>query len=635
MLVKEQIFTVFLLPFLNLFLWVFLKKRPSFLYLFPTFLLLVFWAFLLIRIESPEIWCLNSWLKIGNLFSVDLVLNLNSRVLFLAILNGSIAFFIQIYSFAYLAKNENFGFYNTLISMFSAAMAWLFLAGNFFTLLLGWEIVGLISYLLVQFWYVKERAIQAGLRVLLINKLGDIALIAGLGLLVSFGFGPVLFEHTIFPTGSEVFFQSKTGNIVCLFLIIAALVKSAQFPFNVWLKEAMQGPTAVSALLHSATMVVAGIWLLIQLSPILSDEMQWFLVVVGGFTLLISNGIAIFSSHLKSTLAFSTMAQLGLMTLAIGLGKSDSALLHLVSHAFFKSSLFLVCGILMLQLSQLGFGSLESQYLANLRGILKNKPIVKIPFLFCLAALAGWPLTSGFISKESIMPQIFFGNDSPKDIFGFVFLQVGIFGTAFYSTRIAIITCFKSTETSFGISKISKLLSIPVILLSLGGGFWLFGFNPFSSNGWLSFILNVDGHFVIPDFFALAFGTFLGYRFSKHENWHEIPVSSKILSFILDIKNQLILFQFGWKYLLQLSRYSNNLDQKVINRTLDTGSKVVVIGGHFTNFVDRKLIDGLINGLVLVIKFIGENLWEQSRKAPQSVAFVIVFVLFLIIYFSN
>jgi NADH-quinone oxidoreductase subunit L len=587
------------------------------------------------RVQNPEVWFIQSWLKIGNLFSADLVLNLNSRVLFLAILNSFITFLIQVYSFSYLAKNENFGLYNTLISMFSAAMVWLFLAGNLFTLLLGWEWVGLVSYLLVQFWNVKERAIQAGLRVLLINKLGDIALISGLGLMVSFGLGPVLFQETVFPTGSEIFFHSKTGNVVCLFLVLAALVKSAQFPFNIWLKEAMEGPTAVSALLHSATMVVAGVWLLIQLSPILSDDVLWFLVVTGGFTMLMANWMAITSSHLKNVMAFSTMAQLGLMTLAIGLGKFDGALLHLVSHAFFKSSLFLVCGILMIQLSKAGFSGMETQYLANLKGILKNRPILKIPFLFSLAALSGWPLTAGFISKESIMPHVFSGTANFKDVFGFIILQLGILGTALYVTRIAIVICFKSVEKNEFSHKVSNLLSIPVLVLSFGAGFWLFGYNPFSNAGWLSNLLGTESHFVMPDFFALALGTFLGYRLSKSTDWSEIPVSKGLIGLFLELKPQVLLLQSGWKYLLQFGRFVSKVDQKVIDRTLDGGSKVVVIGGHFTNFADRKLIDGLISGFVLFIKFIGENLWEQTRKATQSVTFFIIFVLFLIIYFLN
>jgi len=635
MVFENQVFTVFLLPFFNLFLWIFLRKRNSILYLVPSVLILAFLFLQLFRVQNPEVWYLASWLKVGNYFSADLALNLNSRVLFLAILNACITVVIQIYSFSYLTRNENFGLYNTLLSMFSAAMAWLFLSGNLFSLLLGWEWVGLVSYLLVQFWYGKERVIQAGLRVLVINKLGDIALIVGLGLLVSFGLGPVLFQQTSFPTGSEVFFHSKTGNVVCLFLVLAALVKSAQFPFNVWLKEAMEGPTAVSALLHSATMVVAGVWLLILLSPILSHEILWILVIIGGFTLLIANCMAITASHLKNTLAFSTMAQLGLMTLAIGLGKQDGALLHMVSHAFFKSSLFLVCGILMFQLRQSGFGGMENQFLGNMKGILKNRPALKGPFLFCLAALAGWPTTAGFISKESVMPHVFSESNTIKDMIGFILLQLGIVGTAFYVTRIAVITCFKSSKTNFSVLKIHFLLSISVIFLSAGAGFWLFGFNPLSSEGWLSHILNLEGHFVSPDFFALALGTFLGYRFSKSDDWREILVSEKLKSLLLELKPQVFVIQSSWKYLLHVGQFVYKMDRNIIDRTLDGGSKVAVIGGHFTNFADRKLVDGLISGLVFVIRFAGENLWEQCRKAPQSVAFFIVFVLFLIIYFSN
>jgi NADH:ubiquinone oxidoreductase subunit 5 (subunit L)/multisubunit Na+/H+ antiporter MnhA subunit len=255
--------------------------------------------------------------------------------------------------------------------------------------------------------------------------------------------------------------------------------------------------------------------------------------------------------------------------------------------------------------------------------------------LFGLAALAGWPLTAGFISKESIMPHVFSGVATFKDVFGFVILQMGIVGTAFYVTRIAYITCFKSDDKNVVSHKISNLLSLPVLVLSFGAGFWLFGYNPFSSAGWLSNILETQGHFLMPDFFALALGTFLGHRFSKSVDWTEIPVSKAFKGPFSELSLQISIIQSGWKYLLQFGQFMNKVDRKIIDRTLDGGSKVVVIGGHFTNFADRKLVDGIISGFILLIKFIGENLWEQSRKTPQSVAFFIIFVLFLIVFFFN
>ena len=631
---KDFVFSIFLLPFFSLFLWVLLKKRNSILYVLPSILFLFFWIVQLVTIQKTEVWQLASWMYAGNSFSINLAFNLSSRVLFLVCLSALIALIIQIYSFAYLSEKENFGLYNTLISMFSAAMAWLFLAGNLFTLLVGWELVGVFSYLLIQFWYVDGKIIHAGLRVLLINKLGDIALIAGLGLLVSYGFGPVLFRESSFPEGSSVFFQSQAGSVVCLFLVVSAFVKSAQFPFNIWLKDAMSGPTSVSALLHSATMVVAGIWLLIQLSPIFNNHIQWFLIVIGATTLLVSNLLAIFSNHLKNTLAFSTMAQLGLMTVAVGLGNSEGALLHIVSHAFFKSGLFLICGVLMHQLNHSGFFEPDNQHFENFTGILKNNFLFKLPFLLCLAALAGVPFTSGFISKESIMPHIFSQACSLKEYVGFFVVQLGISGTAFYTTRIAIITCFKSGDENLIVSKNSLLFTVPVCLLSVGAGFWLFGFNPFSSQGWLVKILNVEGQYIMPDIIGLLVGCYLGFRFSKSDHWVELKFGTNLQQRFLNMYDQISAINFGWKGLLGTSRFVNNMDVKLIDKTLDNGSKVFVIGGHFANFVDRKLVDGLILGLVSVVKFIGEILLEQTRKAPQSAAFFILIVIFLILYFS-
>jgi len=632
---KEQIFGLFLLPLFNLILWVFLKKRSTYLYLIPGLTFFAFFSFQLFDLQKPEIWQIKNWLNIGPLFSGDLALNLSSKTLTIACLNIFITIIIQVYSFAYLSKKDNFGLYNTLISMFSAAMAWLLLAGNLFTLFLGWEWLGLVSYLLVQFWYQTEKPIQSGLRVLLINKLGDIALLSGLGLLVSYGLGSSVFQQTGFPTGAEVFFHSTTGNILCLFLVLGAMVKSAQFPFNLWLKEAMQGPTSVSALLHSATMVVAGVWLLLQISPVFGPEIQWFLILTGGCTLLISNAMAILSQHLKNTLAFSTMAQLGIMVLGIGLGKNDEATFHLVSHAFFKSSLFLICGILIQQTSKLGFAGLEAQFLPNMKGLLKNQLVLKIPLLCCLVALAGWPLTSGFISKESIMPHVFGGENSANYWFGFVFLQLGILGTAFYTTRFAIQICFGNSPQQKGNEKTSFFFLIPVWILSLGSGFWLFGFNPLSAQGWLSSLLELNGHFVFPDVVALSLGTFLGWYFWEKKVLSFIQRPNQLITNIVEMRQQVFVFQLSWKFLTKAGLWANSIDKKAIDFALDSSSKIFVIGGHFTNFADRKIVDGLVSGLVGVTRFIGFQFWNQTRKSPQSVGFIAILTFFLIILFSN
>jgi len=630
----ELIFVAFFLPFFNLFLWILLRKKSAFLYLLPSILFLTIWLFLLISHQNSETWLIRNWLKIGNYFSADIVLELTSRTLVLVSLNAFVTLLIQIYSFAYLSRKDNFGLYNTLISMFSASMAWFFLAGNLFTMLLAWEWLGLVSYLLVQFWYENQKPIQAGLKVFLINKLGDFGLVVGLGLLLSFGFGSTLFQETAFPEGAEVFFRSKAGNLLSIFLVLGALIKSAQFPFNIWLKEAMQGPTAVSALLHSATMVVGGVWLLFQLSPVFSPEMHWFLLLVGGFTLLISNAMAIFSMHLKNSLAFSTMAQLGLMTLAIGLGKNEESLLHLVSHAFFKSSLFLICGVLMNQLKNAGFQGSESDYLPNLKGILKSNSILKFSFLACLAALAGWPLTSGFISKESIMPAVLSGHVQVIDWVAFAIIQLGIFSTAFYATRIAIQVCYKSEPDGITLEKTSLLLTIPVLILSFGAGFWLFGVNPFSTGGWLSDVLLVKGSFVFPDVLFLLIGTILAWHFSKANVWKSLPFPEKIKLSLLEMKFQNSAITLGWKCLLRSTYIAGYIDTRLIDRSLNAGSKIFVIGGHFTNFADRKIIDGLISGIVALVKFLGFNLWTQTNKAPQSVVFIVVLVFIFILYFS-
>ncbi len=614
-------------------MWIFLKKKKNFLYLLSSVFYVLFFALTFFSLTKTEVWEVPGWINLGERFIISIALSFNQKAVFLALLNALITLLIQIYSFSYFSQKENFGFYNFLISSFSAAMSWLLLAANLFTMLLAWEMVGLVSYLLVQFWYREKDPLRAGLRVFFINKIGDLALISGLGFLISFGLGQVVFDQTIFPEGSDLFFKSINGNLIIMFLVVATFVKSAQFPFSIWLKEAMNGPTSVSALLHSATMVISGIWMLSQLEVVLSDEVKMCIVLVGGLTLLISNFAAIFSSHFKNILAFSTMAQLGLMTMGIGLSKTDGVIFHLISHAFFKSSLFLICGILMHQLEHSGFQKEESHYLPNLSGLLKKKSVLKVSLIACLAALAGWPLTSGFISKESIVPHIFGGNASVSEIIGFVFFELGALTTAFYATRLGIFLTLKDPAILPEAEKVNWKLRVPVFILSLGSGFWLFGYNPFSSFGWISQGLELEAGFVFPDIIALAIGSMGAWFFSKGNTWREIQIPFMSISIFNDFKPQIFLLKSAWKGLVFTSKKGLQVENVLLNQSLDFGSKSMVVFGHFSSFFDKRFLDGFIDFLVFIVKTLGQIFYNFTYKSPQNAALVAVALILFFVYF--
>jgi len=630
----EQILTTFFLtPILSLVLWVLFPGKKGVFSLLSTSLALLLWCFLSFTKSHPSEIVQLHFLHFPPHFDIQISFLLSpvrTSLSFLAILFSLI---IQIYSIEYLNKNENHGLFHFLISLFQSAMVWLFIAHSFFTLFLAWEIVGLCSYLLVQFWYSKQDVLQSGLKVLLINKLGDVFLLSGAGLFVSFGLQRVVYSEAVFPAGTDVFLASNTGQILSLFLVMAACIKSAQFPFSLWLKEAMSGPTSVSALLHSATMVVAGVWVLSQLSPVLSQPIHHFILVIGLVTFILSNLAAVFSNYLKTTFAFSTMAQLGLMMAAIGLSNPDGALLHVYSHAFYKAALFLFCGYLMHQAEKKGFMGANAQLITNLKSSLANQPFYRWLFIGCCAALAGFPLTSGFISKENLMPDPWTNQLDTFQWVSYGILQLGYGITAFYAMRLAFYIGFGPSESTNKV-QVPLLFGIPILLLSLGSGFWLFGPNPLSTEGWITEYWNFSVKLLHPDVLMIFLGTFLAWKmtwkmerksFTLTPFWHRALLD-------LSLPNQIGLKI--WKTGIRIAGYSLKGEELLIEKPIDLGAKTVLVAGYFAAFTDRFGVDSIVAGLAGLAQATGEFLWEHTRRYPQYVVWFAVTVLLILIYFS-
>lgn len=630
-MIEKGLFVAFCLPLLHVPNWLLAPKSKSVLHLIPNLLFLGFWVSIVSFQSEGGNYHIVNWLGNQLGFESPLVLTLNNHRLTMAILSTGIAWLIQLYSFGYLKDRENFGLYQFLLSAFTAAMVWLFLAGNLFSLLISWELVGIFSFLLVQFWFEKERPVQAGLRVLMINKIGDVFLIGALGLLVSYGLGGLVFESFQVPAGANLFFETKSGIVLSLFLIVSALVKSAQFPFNIWLKEAMEGPTAVSALLHSATMVTGGVWLLLQCQLMFSTHILDFLLVAGGITFLVSNIGAIASLHIKSILAFSTMAQLGLMVMGIGLGKGNSVEMHLFSHAFFKAALFLLAGILIHQAEHNSRRGFDAQYLPNLKGAFSQNLILKVLTIVSLSALAGIPGTSGFITKESILPEVFLSFSSNAQIAAFCVIQIGILFTSIYVFRLMIWLCFSKPEESFG--NVSTTLVFPVLVLGLGSGFWLIGPNPLSSEGWVSAFWGHPGGFVFPDVAMILAGFAIALYSIRQRGLFLFPILQNSLSVFSTLKYQQKVLFFPWKMLLWTSSSTLKIEKKLLDIPLDFGGKVAVVSGHLTSFFDRKIVDGILHLFVAFTKLMGGYFWQQAGGKPQQTVFLVVVLLSLLAWF--
>ena len=609
-----------------------LFRLPKLILLLPGLMALLGMLVLFLPVSEQPLSHSIVWFFAGKDSPWSIVLVLDNDGILFAFLSAAFSLLIQWYSLAYLKPTDSQRYFHFLIRIFQTAMAWLFLSRNFMSLFLAWEWIGLSSYLLVQFWYGKQEPVKAGLRVLLINKTGDVFLLAALGALVSFGLHHVVFGVGIFPPGSEIFLHSRSGTILLLFLLTAALVKSAQFPFSVWLKDAMQGPTSVSALLHSATMVLAGIWLITRLEPWLSPEVHRFLLIIGFLTFFLSAFAAMLSVRIKELLAFSTVSQLALMLIACGLGMPQLALFHGFTHAFFKAALFLFAGWLMHEAGYLYAGK-DSQDFRNWRSILANSPW-KWPFLVCLAALSGLPLTSGFVSKESLLPDVWSGNADQFDFVIYVALQACALLTAFYCFRLFFWLALPVVNFKVKLNSPGFAMGIPVILLSLGSGFWLVGVNPLSSQGWIQYMLGFEGNSLHPDFWAALLGVFLAWRWIKNNSSSSWPYVEKPWQ-----------LASRWEFFPSLADRMGAISLLFSQRLLWLEEKVMdlpprrladgfLVAGYFSSFVDRWILDPLLHGVVYLIHTVGDLVKESTRKYPQYVVWFSITFLFVLIYFA-
>jgi NADH-quinone oxidoreductase subunit L len=320
------------------------------------------------------------------------------------------------------------------ISLFTFSMLMLVMSNNFLQLFFGWEAVGLVSYLLIGFWYKKPTAIFANLKAFLVNRVGDFGFILGIGLLLAYG-GSLNYGET-FAKGAELAKLGFPGTdwglltVACICLFVGAMGKSAQFPLHVWLPDSMEGPTPISALIHAATMVTAGIFMVARMSPLfeLSDTALNFVLVIGAITALFMGFLGVIQNDIKRVVAYSTLSQLGYMTVALGASAYGVAVFHLMTHAFFKALLFLAAGSVII-------GMHHDQDIRNMGGLRKHMPLTWITALLGSLALIGTPLFSGFYSKDSIIVAVG-ASTLPGAGFATFAVVAGVFVTAFYSFRM-------------------------------------------------------------------------------------------------------------------------------------------------------------------------------------------------------
>ncbi|ANH67830.1 NADH:ubiquinone oxidoreductase subunit L [Mitsuaria sp. 7] len=349
-----------------------------------------------------------------------------------------VSLMVHIYTIGYMEEDPGYQRFFSYISLFTFSMLMLVMSNNMLQLFFGWEAVGLVSYLLIGFWYTKPTAIFANMKAFLVNRVGDFGFILGIGLLVAYG-GSLNYTETFAKSAelAKIGFANPFGaepwmmlSVACICLFIGAMGKSAQFPLHVWLPDSMEGPTPISALIHAATMVTAGIFMVSRFSPLfeLSDTALSFVLVIGSITALFMGFLGIIQNDIKRVVAYSTLSQLGYMTVALGASAYSVAVFHLMTHAFFKALLFLGAGSVII-------GMHHDQDIRNMGGLRKYMKVTWITSLLGSLALIGTPFFSGFYSKDSIIEAVH-ASHLPGASFAYFAVVAGVFVTAFYSFRM-------------------------------------------------------------------------------------------------------------------------------------------------------------------------------------------------------
>jgi NADH-quinone oxidoreductase subunit L len=373
------------------------------------------------------------WMVVGNL-KMEIGFLVDGLTAMMMCVVTFVSLMVHIYTIGYMEEDDGYNRFFAYISLFTFSMLMLVMSNNFLQLFFGWEAVGLVSYLLIGFWFNRPTAIFANLKAFMVNRVGDFGFILGIGLIVAyagtldyasaFAAGPLLTKFIVPGTSWPLI------TVICICLFIGAMGKSAQFPLHVWLPDSMEGPTPISALIHAATMVTAGIFMVARMSPLfeLSDVALSFVMTIGAITALFMGFLGVVQNDIKRIVAYSTLSQLGYMTVALGASAYSVGVFHLMTHAFFKALLFLAAGSVIMGLH-------HNQDIRWMGGVRKYMPITWITSLLGSLALIGTPLFAGFYSKDSIIEAVH-ASHLPGSGFAYFAVVAGVFVTAFYSFRL-------------------------------------------------------------------------------------------------------------------------------------------------------------------------------------------------------
>ncbi|MEK7768776.1 MAG: NADH-quinone oxidoreductase subunit L [Pseudomonadota bacterium] len=422
-----------------------------------------------------------TWMTSGNTsFEIGFLIDQLSATMMVVV--SFVSLMVHIYTIGYMHNDPGYQRFFSYISLFTFSMLMLVMANNFLQLFFGWEAVGLVSYLLIGFWFTRPTAVYANMKAFLVNRVGDFGFLLGIGLVLMY-FGTLDYA-AVFAQAPQIATQTieiipgspwLLMSVTCILLFVGAMGKSAQFPLHVWLPDSMEGPTPISALIHAATMVTAGIFMVARMSPLfeLSDTALTVILVIGGITTLSMALVAIVQNDIKRVVAYSTLSQLGYMTVALGASAYSMAVFHLMTHAFFKALLFLGAGSVIIAMH-------HEQDMRKMGGLKKYMPITYWTMFMAAVASAGVPGFSGFFSKDAIIEAVHFA-DIPGAGFAYFCVLSTVFITAFYTFRLIFMTFHGKPRmdhhTEEHLHESPWVVTLPLIILAIPtvGAGWLIG----------------------------------------------------------------------------------------------------------------------------------------------------------------
>ena len=420
---------------------------------------------------DPQIFDVYQWALIGE-FSLGIGFLIDSLTVIMMIVVTFVSLMVHIYTIGYMQGDPGYKRFFSYISLFTFAMLMLVMSNNFLQLFFGWEAVGLVSYLLIGFWYTRPSAIFANLKAFLVNRVGDFGFLLGIAAIAvtTSSMDYEVIFHVAPNLGAEVLqisddIQIPLLTFICLALFVGAMGKSAQVPLHVWLPDSMEGPTPISALIHAATMVTAGIFMVARMSPIFeySETALMFVMFTGAVTAFFMGLVAVVQDDIKKVVAYSTLSQLGYMTVALGASAYSLAIFHLYTHAFFKALLFLAAGSVIIAMH-------HEQNIRKMGGLWRRMPITYFTSLIGTLALIGFPAFSGFFSKESIIEAVHLSSvEGAKYVYWLVLS--GVFVTAFYSLRMFLLVFHgkprMSNDEYSHVKETPYVVTLPLIVLAI------------------------------------------------------------------------------------------------------------------------------------------------------------------------